>query len=161
VTAENLQILAALTVDPSLERRAADVFSHTPDLIERAPHAFSRLLIALDRALDRSKEIALVGDPGQAPVSGWVDSLERQFLPNKVVAAGPAAEDSRVPLLADRPAKDGRATAYVCEDHVCKLPVTEEAALLELAATHRPLGEAPAPDSEAGSRGGGGSAPGE
>jgi uncharacterized protein YyaL (SSP411 family) len=34
-----------------------------------------------------------------------------------------------VALLRDRPAKDGRATAYVCERSVCKLPVTDPAAL--------------------------------
>jgi uncharacterized protein len=34
-----------------------------------------------------------------------------------------------VPLLADRPAVDGRAVAYVCEHFVCQLPVTEPADL--------------------------------
>jgi uncharacterized protein len=34
-----------------------------------------------------------------------------------------------VPLLADRPALEGRATAYVCEHFVCQLPVTEPEAL--------------------------------
>ncbi len=36
-----------------------------------------------------------------------------------------------VPLLRDRVARDGRATAYVCERFTCKLPVTDPAALRE------------------------------
>ena len=30
-----------------------------------------------------------------------------------------------VALLADRPLRDGRPTAYVCRGFVCRLPVTE------------------------------------
>ena len=36
-----------------------------------------------------------------------------------------AAAQGEVPLLADRPAREGRATAYVCEHFVCQQPVTE------------------------------------
>ena len=35
-----------------------------------------------------------------------------------------------VPLLRDREARDGHATAYVCERFTCKLPVTDAAALV-------------------------------
>ena len=45
-----------------------------------------------------------------------------------VVVAAPDG-DASVPLLADRVAVDGRATAYVCRDHVCALPVTDPAVL--------------------------------
>jgi hypothetical protein len=42
---------------------------------------------------------------------------------------------SLVPLLADRIAKDGKPTAYVCRGFVCRLPVTTAEALrAELAA---------------------------
>jgi uncharacterized protein YyaL (SSP411 family) len=34
-----------------------------------------------------------------------------------------------VPLLRDRIAIEGRPTAYVCRDFVCRMPVTEPAAL--------------------------------
>ena len=47
--------------------------------------------------------------------------------------ADPEDDESRraVPLLQDRPQRDGSPTAYVCERFVCKLPVTEPAALVE------------------------------
>ena len=35
-----------------------------------------------------------------------------------------------VPLLADRPAKDGRVTTYVCERMTCRAPVVGVAGLL-------------------------------
>ena len=44
----------------------------------------------------------------------------------RVLAWGAAGA---VPLLDDRPAVDGRATAYVCRGFVCKAPVTDASAL--------------------------------
>jgi len=40
-----------------------------------------------------------------------------------VVVAG-VGDDPGFPLLADRVARDGRPTAYVCRHFVCRLPVT-------------------------------------
>jgi uncharacterized protein YyaL (SSP411 family) len=49
-----------------------------------------------------------------------------------LVVAGPDQVDElsqRVPLLAGRTQIDGAATAYVCENYACQLPVTNPAAL--------------------------------
>jgi uncharacterized protein len=48
-----------------------------------------------------------------------------------LAAAAPddAVARDEVPLLADRTALGGRATAYVCEHFVCRLPVTDPEAL--------------------------------
>ncbi|MGB7979447.1 MAG: thioredoxin domain-containing protein [Candidatus Nanopelagicales bacterium] len=48
--------------------------------------------------------------------------------PGLVVAVG-NSERSSVPLLADRPAVDGRPTAYPCRGFVCDLPVTDSESL--------------------------------
>jgi uncharacterized protein YyaL (SSP411 family) len=42
--------------------------------------------------------------------------------------AGPS-DAPGVPLLADRPMRSGRPTAYVCRGFVCRLPVTSVAEL--------------------------------
>jgi len=55
-----------------------------------------------------------------------------------LAAGGPGAPD--VPLLADRPLRDGRATAYVCRHFVCDAPTTDPD---ELAAAVSARGEQP------------------
>jgi uncharacterized protein YyaL (SSP411 family) len=45
-------------------------------------------------------------------------------------AAGDA-DAQGIPLLAERTAVDGRATAYVCEQFACRLPVTDVASLIQ------------------------------
>jgi uncharacterized protein YyaL (SSP411 family) len=45
------------------------------------------------------------------------------------VVAGCAPDDEKdaglIPLLADRPTRDGRATAYVCKGYACRDPTTD------------------------------------
>jgi uncharacterized protein YyaL (SSP411 family) len=50
------------------------------------------------------------------------------YVPNKVVA-GRSEEDEEaarlVPLLAERPMREGKATAYVCVNYACQNPTTD------------------------------------
>jgi uncharacterized protein YyaL (SSP411 family) len=53
-------------------------------------------------------------------------------LPNLVVAGGVTGRRETsvgIPLLDGRGAVDGMATAYVCRNYACELPVTDAAAL--------------------------------
>ncbi len=108
--------------------RAEAVLDSSSGGMEKLPGAFGRLLAALDFHLSRPREIAMVGDPEAPDTRALIDAVYARYLPNKVVA-GRAPEDeeatSLVPLLADRPTRDGRATAYVCEGYVCQSPTTE------------------------------------
>ena len=59
-------------------------------------------------------------------------AMHRVFLPNKVVAfAGPATGDAAAPAMAaEKPMLDHRATAYVCRNRTCAVPVTATEAFL-------------------------------
>jgi uncharacterized protein YyaL (SSP411 family) len=62
-----------------------------------------------------------------------INTIYADYLPNKVVA-GCALDDEEdaglLPLLADRSTRDGRATAYVCEDYACQNPTTDPEGLM-------------------------------
>jgi uncharacterized protein YyaL (SSP411 family) len=107
--------------------RAEAVLEGLSGGIERLPAAFGRLLAALDFHLSRPREIAIVGDPESPDTRALIEAVYARYLPNKVVA-GRSPEDEEaaglIPLLAERPMRDGRATAYVCEGYACKNPTT-------------------------------------
>ena len=95
--------------------------------LARYPTGFGRYLAAAEFALGAPKEIALVGEPTAPDTLALREVLDRPFLPNQVVLLRRPSEDPPAiasPLLADRAAIGGRATAYVCQNYACQLPVT-------------------------------------
>lgn len=79
------------------------------------------MLVAQAFALGRPMEIVFAG-PRNEPM---LRAVRRHFLPHAVVMR---AEDSPVAM----PDMNGEATAYVCENYACQLPVTSAAALEDL-----------------------------
>ncbi len=140
VTVLNLMRLGDLLVRPELRRQAAELLAATPAAVRRAPGAFAFLVLALDYALDRAKEIAIVGDPAADDTRAMLAALTAGFRPNQVVAVGRGGAGARPGLLAGRSMRDGRTTAYVCEEGTCLAPTTDPAEAARAAATMIPLG---------------------
>jgi uncharacterized protein YyaL (SSP411 family) len=119
--------LAALTGERRYEKQAEGVFRLFAKPAAQQPEAFAHLLRALDFHLAQTKEVALIGDD----LAELAAVVRGDFRPHLVLAGGPEGADTP-PLLADRPALDGRPTAYVCERFACQAPVADPAALEEL-----------------------------
>ena len=95
----------------------------------KAPLAFGRLLAALDFELGRPVELAVIGPLADPQTRRLLDVARLRYLPNRLVAAGPAGDGRGIPLLAERRALNGAATAYLCEGFVCQSPTTDPAEL--------------------------------
>ena len=77
--------------------------------------------------------VAVVGDPESADARALLVACGTGYRPHQVLALGrPDVEPTAVPLLQGRDQVDGRATAYVCTERVCRPPVTEADALVAL-----------------------------
>ncbi|MEK7701752.1 MAG: thioredoxin domain-containing protein [candidate division NC10 bacterium] len=133
VAVETLLRLAVLTGESRYEATALQALRPMADLMARHASGFGRFLCALDFNLGPVVEIALVAPradrDGLAPLAAEVFG---RYLPNRVVTgmvAGDARGAAGIPLLQNREAVDGKATAYVCRNYACELPVTDRAAL--------------------------------
>ena len=79
-----------------------------------------------------------MGEPEDPATTALLAEVRAGHRPHQVVAVSADPGTSVIPLLADRVALGGAATAYVCRDFVCRLPVTDPDALrAELAAATR------------------------
>ncbi|HLH63593.1 MAG TPA: thioredoxin domain-containing protein [Ktedonobacteraceae bacterium] len=126
VAAGVLLRLAAFTGEESYRRRAGDYLQPIADVMVRYPSAFGHALCALDFAISPVKEFAVIGEPREAGTRNLLDAINNRYLPDSVLAcARPADVEAiqTIPLLAHRPLKDGRATAYVCQNFACQAPV--------------------------------------
>jgi uncharacterized protein YyaL (SSP411 family) len=119
--------LAALTGDSRYEAQGVGVLRLFAKPATEHPETFAHLLRALDFQLAPTREVALVGDE----LGELTATVRADFRPH-VVLAGGREGSAEPPLLSDRASVEGRATAYVCENFACQLPVTDPEALENL-----------------------------
>lgn len=124
--------MAILANRSDWRRRAERVLARLAPAIGTYPTAFSYLASQLDFILGEPHEVALVGDPASQDMKALLEVVRKPFRPNQVVALrAPADEEAArlIPLLANRDQVKGVATAYVCRNFVCRLPVISPEAL--------------------------------
>ena len=132
VAIETLFRLAILTGESRYESAALKALRPMADLMTRYASGFGRFLCALDFHLGPGIEIALVSPPGGDGLAPLAAEVFGRYLPNRVVAgmvAGDPKGAEGIPLLQNREAVGGEATAYVCRNYACELPVTDREAL--------------------------------
>ena len=116
--------LSGLTGDGRYAEAAESGMNLISGFADKHPTAFGQWLNAMDYCLGDPLEVAIVGDPASRDSRELLDVVFEGFRPGVVVAAGEEADISPVPLLSRRPRIDRRATAYVCRNFACNLPVT-------------------------------------
>jgi uncharacterized protein len=130
--AEVLLRVSMLTGEGRYEDAALSALGIIRDAMSRAPTGFGHALCVLDLWLGPSHEVAIIGDPRDARTGALRDVVRGAYRPSIVLATaapGDRASPDAVALLRDRGTVEGRPTAYVCEHHVCRLPVTTAEAL--------------------------------
>ncbi len=128
-----LQRLAVLTGDPEMAKPAVAMLRSMQELMARYPLGLAHWLGALDFYLSTPREIAVMGPRERQDTQALLEVVFRRYLPNKVLAgydpSDGASPARHLPLLQGREMLEGRATAYVCENYACRMPVTEPQAL--------------------------------
>ena len=132
LAAEALLRLSVLTGNNTYRELAAKILLVMKDAMGQQPTGFGRMLGVLNTFLSSSQEIAIIGDPEDEATIGLLVEVRKRYLPNTVLALMSPDEESMLPLLEGRSLVDGKPAAYVCENYVCKLPVTTAAELAAL-----------------------------
>ncbi len=122
-----------------MERRYTDeadkVLRRFAGQMAESPTASTALLLALDYRLGPAQEIVIAGDRAEA--QPLLAEVRCRFLPNATLLFRPTDAEGDtladlVPFTGALTPRDGRATAYVCENYACRRPVTTEADLRRL-----------------------------
>jgi hypothetical protein len=148
VQALNLLRLHELTGDDAYRRRADGTLRAVTGNLAQAPGAFSELLLAAEFRLDTPKQVVLVAPSRREQAEPLLAKVRGVFVPNRVLVVAAQGADlleqaRLVPLLEGKVAREGKATAYVCERQVCERPTSDPEQLAAQLAKVEPLTDPP------------------
>ena len=137
VAVSNLFRLSRITANTDFEDKANKIMLAFSKDVESAPSGYTQLMVALGFGIGPSYEIVIVGDPEADDTKEMLSSLGKHFIPYKVVLLKhddqETADITRIAEYTEYHSSfDGKATAYVCLDFACKMPVTNTEEMLKL-----------------------------
>jgi uncharacterized protein YyaL (SSP411 family) len=97
--------------------------------LQSNPDAVPALVSALDFRLAQTKQILIAGDPRSQDTRDLLRQVNIRYLPNKILLLADGGSGQQqlarwLPFVAGAHRIKDRATAYVCENYVCKLPTS-------------------------------------
>jgi uncharacterized protein YyaL (SSP411 family) len=134
----NLLRIGRITGDAAYDEMASKLAKAFSGTVAQAPMAYTQLLSSLDFAIGPSYEVVVVGDPASPDTKEMLSAFRKKYSPNKVLLFKGTGDVPDITAIAEftkgQSSLDGKATAYVCLDHVCNLPTTDLNKALELLA---------------------------
>ena len=139
VAALNLQRLAHLTGKKEWIERAKKSIESFGKTLAAYPPAMPLMLSAVNMLIDTPKQVVISGGADDEDTRILLHEVHSRYLPNTIIILADGEENQaflkkHLPFLATTEKIEGKATAYVCENFTCRLPVNtreELAALLE------------------------------
>ncbi len=130
VSALNLIWIWQLTDDKTWKDKLDNTLAASSSQLEKSPEATPLLAAALDMQLSKHKQIVIAGSPHAADTSALVDLVWQRFLPNAILFLADGGQGQRelaryLPVAEHMSRKQGKATAYICENYVCNLPTAD------------------------------------
>lgn len=128
VAALTLLKLGRLTKDEHFMEQGGKVFDAFSQQLQRLPAYSPILLTAWDFQVGPRQEIIIAGKADSPDVKKMLKLIRGKFLPNSVILLHETDKTNSalyniVPFIKNQTAIDGKATAYICENYICKKPV--------------------------------------
>ncbi len=128
--AMNLLRLAQFTDRSEWRDKAQKTISAFAARLQSNPEAVTALASALDFQLAQTKQILIAGDPVSQDTRELLRLVNARFLPNKILLLADGGTGQQqlarwLPFVAGAHRIRNRATAYVCESYICKLPTSD------------------------------------
>jgi uncharacterized protein YyaL (SSP411 family) len=135
--AMNLLRLAQFTDRAEWRDKAKKTLSAFAARLQSDPEAVPALASALDFRLGQTKQILIAGDPASQDTRELLRQVNTRFLPNKILLLADGGTGQQqlarwLPFVAGANRMKDRATAYVCENYICKLPTADPQVMARL-----------------------------
>ncbi len=133
----NLLRLAKFTGNQDLHKRAEMISRFFYQNLMEAPSAHCQLLVGIDFQLGPVSEVVIAGNSDSTDTREMLRAVQSRLLPGTVIIlrAGKkhnTALDRIAPFTMYHAPIDGKATAYVCRQYVCRTPTTNVLQMMRL-----------------------------
>jgi uncharacterized protein YyaL (SSP411 family) len=133
----NLLRLAELTNRADFHEWARRTLAAFAPHLSVAPVALPQMLAACEFRGAHPRQIVIAGEKDASDTRALLRELRTTFLPNRVLLLVDSPESRQklaewIPTVAPMEKLDGSASAYVCRNYACQLPVTQPADLAAL-----------------------------
>ncbi|KAM9425534.1 spermatogenesis-associated protein 20 isoform 2-T2 [Pholidichthys leucotaenia] len=136
VSASNLLRLSSYTGRQGWLHQSQRLLTAFSDRLTRVPIALPEMVRSLMAQHYTLKQVVICGQRDAPDTKSLLAAVGSLFLPFKVLMLSDGTEESflhqRLPVLSSMTRLDGVATAYVCQDFTCSLPVTDPQELRRL-----------------------------
>lgn len=117
-----------------MARRAIQAFERR---LQETPYAMPQMMAAVHFYLDKPKQILIAGQRNSPDTQAILREVHKRFIPNKILVLADGGRAQRrlaasLEILDSLEQIEGKATAYICEDYVCKLPTNDVAVVARL-----------------------------
>jgi len=137
VSAMNLLRLWQMTDRGEWRNKAQKTFAAFASRLENSPEAVPQLVAAVDFSLSKPKQIVIAGELGASDTKALLRLVHERYIPNKILLLADGATGQKqlarwLPFIEGVTRRQGRATAYICENYVCELPTSDPASVAKL-----------------------------
>jgi hypothetical protein len=130
VAAMNLLRLSQVTDSAERKAKAERTFAAFSNRLKQSPDALPQLMAAIDFGQSKPKQIIIAGKANAADTQAMLRLVHERYIPNKflILADGGAGQAQIVrwlPFVEFMRQRDNKATAYICENYLCRLPTPD------------------------------------
>jgi uncharacterized protein YyaL (SSP411 family) len=137
IAALNLLRLSQMDDDPKMAERARQTINAFATILSQFPSGMPQMLVAAENSLGKPRQIVIAGKKDSPETKALLKEVRRHFLPNTIVVLADANEGQK--YLGERNEAiramslvKGKPAAYVCENFMCKAPVTDPKELSDM-----------------------------
>lgn len=133
----NLLRMSWMTDDDGLRDKAERTLSACGGALQDVPHAMPQMMAGFGFFLDQPMQVVIAGKPRAQDTIAMLREVHARFMPNKIVmladgGKGQQALAEHLEFIKNFCMRDGKATAYVCENYVCRSPTTDVTTLARI-----------------------------
>jgi hypothetical protein len=137
IAALNLLRLAQITNSDEWRTLALQTIEAFSARMTQAPEILPQMLVAFDWTISAPMEIIIAGKRESDETRELLREVYSHFLPHRVILMVDPDDAQKklayyLPVVESMTMKDGKATAYVCENYTCQLPTTDRTVVTQL-----------------------------